>query len=152
VPYPPPDRIAARLWSTIGVNVFFYGLFMDEARLASWGIVPSSTALGYVDGFALRIGERATLERRAGARAYGVLMNVAREEARALYTQEGVADYVPEPVIVRLADGTGVEAACYNLPAGQVAGANKDYAKALLEVATRVGLPDSWLDEIRRAT
>ena len=56
-----------------------------------------------------------------------------------------------EPVIVELMGGTQVEATCYNLPADQVTGTNKDYAKLLLDVATRLDFPDSYLDQVRQA-
>ena len=133
------------------MNVFFYGLFMDEALLAKKGISPSSATVGYVDGFALRIGERATLLRSAGARSYGVIMNISPDEAKELYADSSVADYVPEPVTVELSDGSKVEAICYNLSVDKVTGTNKDYAESLMEVAGRLGFPDSYLDQIRQA-
>ena len=117
------------------MNVFFYGLFMDAALLAAKGIVPRSAASGHVDGFALRIGTRATLVRSAGTRVYGIMMDIAREQAGSLYRETSVADYVPEPVTVTLAGGRTVEAVCYNLLPGRVAGANRDYAESLLALA-----------------
>ena len=133
------------------MRVFFYGLFMDESLLAAKGIVPSEANLGFVDGYGLRIGERATLVRRPGSRAYGVMMDIAPGEAAELYAEDSVADYLPEPVIVELMDGKQVEATCYNLPGDKVTGANKKYAESLLEVATRLNFPDSYLDQIRQA-
>lgn len=44
---------------------------------------------------------------------------------------------------------TKVEATYYNLPGDKVTGKNKDYAESLLKLATRLDLPDSYLDEIR---
>lgn len=132
-------------------KVFFYGLFMDEGLLAGKGIKPSAVSPGIVKGYRLRIGERATLEQSPGRRAYGVVMDIAPGEATALYAEDSVADYVPETVEVELLDGSRLEATCYNLPAGKVAGANGDYARSLLAVAGRLGFPDSYLDEIRRA-
>lgn len=40
------------------MRVFFYGLFMDVSLLATKGITPSEVALGFVEDFELRIGER----------------------------------------------------------------------------------------------
>ena len=133
------------------VRVFFYGLFMDESLLATKGIKPTDVSVGFVDGYGLRIGERATLVRRPNSRAYGAMMDIARNEATELYAEDSVADYLPEPVTVKLMDGTEVEATCYNLPSAKVTGTNKDYAKSLLQVASRLGLPDSYLNEIRQA-
>ena len=67
------------------------------------------------------------------------------------YAEESVADYLPEPVVVELMDGTQVEATCYNLPEDKVTGANEEYAKSLLDVATKLDFPDSYLDQIRQA-
>lgn len=133
------------------MRVFFYGLFMDESLLAAKGIEPSDVEPGFVDGYGLRIGERATLIRRPGSRAYGVMMEIAPGEVSDLYAGESVRDYLPEPVIVELRDGTKLEATCYNLPGDKVTGTNKEYAKSLLDVATRLNFPDTYLDQIRQA-
>ena len=133
------------------MKVFFYGLFMDEGLLAKKGIVPSDAVVGYVDGFSLRIGERATLLRFAGTRAYGVMMEISSVEVKNLYSESSVADYVPEPVTVQLVDGSQVEASCYILPGDKITGTNKGYAEALLDVAKELDLPESYLGEIRQA-
>ena len=124
---------------------------MDEGLLAAKGIKPTDVSVGFVDGYGLRIGERATLVRRPNGRAYGVMMEIAPNESTQLYADNSVADYLPEPVTVELMDGTEVEATCYNLLSAKVTGTNKDYAESLLQVASRLGLPDSYLDEIRQA-
>ena len=131
------------------MRVFFYGLFMDESLLATRGIEPSEVNVGFVDGYALRIGERATLVRCPDCRAYGVVMDIAPGEAAELYAEDSVADYLPESVVVALLDGTQVEATCYNLPSGKLVGTNPEYAAALLELATELGFPDSYLRQIR---
>lgn len=133
------------------VRVFFYGLFMDENLLATKGVEPSEVNPGFLEGYDLRIGERATLVRRPGGRACGVVMNIAPGEVTELYAEESVADYQPEPVTVQLMDGTQTEATCYNLPGDRVTGASKEYAEALLSIASRLGFPESYLDQIRRA-
>ena len=133
------------------MKVFFYGLFMDEGLLAKKGIVPSDAVVGYVDGFGLRIGERATLLRFAGTRAYGVMMEISSVEVKNLYSESSVADYVPEPVTVQLVDGSQVEASCYILPGDKITGTNKGYAEALLDLAKELDLPESYLGEIRQA-
>lgn len=78
-------------------------------------------------------------------------MNIAPGEVTELYAEESVADYQPEPVTVQLMDGTQTEATCYNLPGDRVTGASKEYAEALLSIASRLGFPESYLDQIRRA-
>ena len=132
--------------------VFFYGLFMDASVLASKGVRPTDMTVGYVDGYGLRIGKRATLVPETNSRAYGVLMKIAAQDAAALYSEQSVADYVAESVVVTLPDEIQVPAVCYNLPAAKLAGTNPDYAVALLALATKLGLPDSYLRHIRKVT
>ncbi|MGI9271071.1 MAG: gamma-glutamylcyclotransferase family protein [Woeseiaceae bacterium] len=133
------------------ITVFFYGLFMDESLLAAKGVHASDPTIGYVDGFGLRIGKRATLLPEANSRAYGVLMQLNSEDAATLYSEPSVADYAAEPVVVTV-PGTGlVSAACYNLPAAKLSGANPEYAEALLALATKLGFPDSYLEHIQIA-
>jgi hypothetical protein len=133
------------------VKVFFYGLFMDESLLATKGIRPSQVSIGCVEGYALRIGQRATLVRCPDSRAYGVLMEIAAEEAELLYADKSVADYLPETVTAELMDGTRVQATCYNLPDDKVTGTNGRYAESLLDLATALKFPEPYLEQIRLA-
>jgi len=133
------------------IAVFFYGLFMDEGLLASKGVCATESTVGYVDGFSLHIGKRATLLPEADSRAYGVLMTITPQEADALYSEASVADYVADPVVVNLPENKQVSAVCYNLPAAKLTGTNPEYAAALLTLATALSLPDSYLRHIRNA-
>ena len=137
--------------STDQLAIFFYGLFMDTSLLTSKGVRPTEATFGFVDGFRLHIGQRATLLPETNYRAYGVLMRIDSEDATALYSEQSVADYVEEAVVVNLSGGTQVSAVCYNLPAARLTGRNPEYAVALLALATKLGLPDSYLGHIKRA-
>jgi hypothetical protein len=132
------------------VEVFFYGLFMDEALLREKGLSPLDRRPACVEEFRLVIGERATLVRCAGGRVYGVLFSLTRGEVGALYSEESVSAYRPEPVTARLDDGRVVTALCYNLPAPPSAeGRNPLYASKLRELAARLGLPADYVSSIR---
>lgn len=131
------------------IAVFFYGLFMDESLLTSKGIRPTGSSVGYVDGYRLRIGRRATLVADRASRAHGVLMILRPGDVRILYSEESVADYVSESVPVTLPDGTVETAACYNLPEHKLQGANPEYANSLLILAAKLGFPDGYLRVIR---
>lgn len=133
------------------MRVFFYGLFMDAGLLAAKGIVPAGARKGCVDGYALRIGERATLVRRPGSRAYGLVVDIAPGEVEALYAEDSVADYLPVPVIAEFEDGAREDATCYVLPGNKMVGTNREYAESLLKVAARLDFPESYLDQIRQA-
>lgn len=125
---------------------------MDEALLAARNVRPRECTIGYVDGFRLHIGRRATLVPEANSRAYGVLMKITSDDAAALYSEPSVADYVAETVVVKLPGNMQVPAICYNLPAARMTETNPEYAAALLSLATKLGFPDDYLGHIRSAT
>lgn len=122
------------------VTVFFYGLFMDEALLASKGISAWRVGIECVDGYSLRRGRRATLVPDNGNRAYGILISLRADDVRELYSAESVADYVSEPVSVVLPDGTVESAVCYNLPSRKLEGANIEYATFSAGTGRQVGI------------
>jgi len=61
-------------------DVFFYGLFMDEELLHAKGVKPESAEHAAVDGFALRIGQRAALVPTPGGRVHGLVFSLTLSE------------------------------------------------------------------------
>jgi hypothetical protein len=59
------------------VEVFFYGLFMDEELLRGKGHSPQGAEVGSVQGMSLRIGQRAALVPDPRGQVYGVIMSLA---------------------------------------------------------------------------
>jgi hypothetical protein len=132
------------------LNVFFYGLFMDEALLRAQGFSPANPRRARVQGMALRIGARATLVAHEDATAHGIVMELAHDEIDRLYSEPSVAMYRPEAVLAECADGSRVAALCFNLPQPpRPEEANPDYAAKLLELGRRLGLPPDYLASIR---
>jgi hypothetical protein len=132
------------------VEVFFYGLFMDEALLREKGLSPENCRAASVDDFQLVTGERATLVRREGARAHGVVYTLTRGEVEALYSEESVSAYRSEVVTASLADGRVEQVVCFNLPAPPSGEArNPLYASKLRALAERLGLPADYVSSIR---
>jgi len=129
--------------------VFFYGLFMDEALLREKGMSPSKPLLAFVDGFGLRIGERATLIKSDDERAYGLIMSLSDQELSILYGDESVADYIPENITAITENKELVNVISYNLPLEKLSGQNKQYAESLAIVAKKVGLPSEYISEIQ---
>ncbi len=128
--------------------VFFYGLFMDESLLKEKGFHPTAPELAYVEGFGLRIGERATLFECAGQRSYGTIMSLSEDELGKLYSGPGVGEYIPENVTAHVIVGGTRSVLSYNLPRDKLIGKNREYAKSLTQIATKVGLPESYIIEI----
>jgi hypothetical protein len=131
------------------ISVFFYGLFMDVDALRAKGVHPVNPRLGSLQGFSLRIGERATLVPEPGGRVYGILMELSHDEIERLYADPGVRAYRPEAVIAELDDGTRIPALCFNLPVRpRPDQSNAEYARKLRDLARRLGLPSGYVDRM----
>ena len=133
------------------IDGFFYGLFMDAQVLRQAGTKPSNFRRAYVAHFALRIGQRATLVRSPGARAYGMLISLTHEELDRLYSAPGLEAYRPEAVIAHPFEGEAVPALCYNLvQAPDPQERNPEYAKRLQSVLENLGFPAEYVESLRR--
>jgi len=97
------------------VEVFFYGLFMDEELLRGKGLEPEGGEIAAIDGFALRIGQRAALVPTPGAKVYGFVFSLTRPELDRLYSESSVHAYKPQAVLAQLAAEASSPALCYNL-------------------------------------
>ncbi|MDA1266170.1 MAG: gamma-glutamylcyclotransferase [Planctomycetota bacterium] len=134
--------------------IFFYGLFMDEGMLRDRGLHPLLVGAAALPGYRIHLGARATLVRAAGARCYGMLIELPQAEAEALYSPPDVRDYRAESVEVELLDGGQTRtAAVYNLPADMLcASRDHDYAVKLAALVRGLGLPPAYADEIAAAS
>ena len=131
------------------INVFFYGLFMDADALRAKGVEPMNPRRVYVPGFALRIGQRATLVPDPDAHVYGILMQLSHDEIERLYAEPGVQMYRPEAVIAELDDTARIPALCFNLPVAPGPDeVNVEYAQKLRDLARRLGLPADYVERI----
>lgn len=132
------------------VDVFFYGLFMDDALLREKGINPLNRRMAFVENFGLIIGERATLVPRPGQTVYGVLFSLAHAEIDALYAEASVSVYRPEALLAHPEDGSITPALCFNLPVPpSKEDRNPQYAAKLRALADRIGLPQSYVSSIQ---
>jgi hypothetical protein len=132
------------------IDVFFYGLFMDDALLREKGMNPKDRRMAFVENFCLVIGARATLIPCANGTVHGVLFSLTHAEVDALYGEASVSVYRPEALLAQLADGSVTPALCFNLPVPpSTAERNPQYAAKLREVASRIGLPQSYVSSIQ---
>jgi hypothetical protein len=132
------------------IDVFFYGLFMDADVLGSKGLSPQNIRRAEAPGFALRIGNRATLWRDRNSCAYGMLMELTHEEIEKLYSEDSVRAYRPEAILAQLDDGSRVPALCFNLAQSpHPHERNSEYAAKLRELARRLELPTGYVNGIR---
>lgn len=131
-------------------RVFFYGLYMDVARLESMGFHPSEVGAARLDDHRIAIGERATLVPARGKSAYGFLHDFSEEEVSALYARPEVRGYVPQPVVAALlSDSSLHHATCYVLRSEEIGShPNVEYAAKLAVLVLRLGLPSQYAKEI----
>ena len=96
------------------IDVFFYGLFMDEDLLREKEINPVNRRIASIENFSLVSGARATLIPFSGRTAHGVVFSLTHSEVDDLYSESSVSAYRPEAVFARLADGNVIPALCFN--------------------------------------
>jgi len=132
------------------IDVFFYGLFMDQALLRQKGINPSNRRFASVEDYALVIGERATLVPKPGEKAHGVVFSLTTGDVESLYAEPSVKEYRRATVVANLADGSAIPALCFNLPTPSKCNKpNAEYVAKLRKVAIRLGLPMGYIEKIR---
>jgi hypothetical protein len=132
------------------IDVFFYGLFMDEDLLRSKGVTPTNLRLGSVSGFQLLIGDRATLVPTQAGRVFGLIVSLTHTELERLYSEPGLRSYQPEPVLVHLLGGEALAALCFNLPEPPSADEhNAEYASRLRSLAARLNFPEEYIASIQ---
>ena len=97
------------------IDVFFYGLFMDEDLLRAKGVTATHLRPASVPGFQLRIGKRATLVPAQSGRVFGLIASLSHVELERLYSEPSVQAYRPEAVLAHLSNGETLAALCFNL-------------------------------------
>lgn len=131
------------------IDGFFYGLFMDPEVLRENQIVAHHPRRAYADGYALRIGRRATLVPTSGARVYGMIYALTHDELEKLYGAPGLEEYRPEAILAHTLDGSAFPALCYNLRrAPGEDEANSEYAARLRDVLSELEFPPEYVASI----
>jgi len=131
---------------TASVDAFFYGLFMDEGVLAASGVAPRHGRKARLEGFALRIGKRATLVRQAGGTVWGMVFSLTKVELDRLYGAPGLELYRPEDVEVALENRAIVPVVAYILAQPpKPHERNPDYVERLRKVLTGLSFPADYI-------
>lgn len=123
---------------------------MDDALLREKGVHPTNRRRASVENFSLVIGARATLIPCSGQTVYGVIFSLTHAEVDALYSEASVSVYRPEALLAQLENGSVIPTLCFNLPVPpSIEERNPQYVAKLREVASRIGLPPSYVSSIR---
>ena len=132
------------------IDVFFYGLFMDERILREKGCSEANLRPAHLPGFALHIGNRATLVPTQSGIVFGLIGSLSHSELENLYSDPSVQDYRPEPVLVYLNEDEPIAALCFNLvEPPSLDEHNYDYAKKLRALAESLNFPADYVESIR---
>ncbi len=132
------------------IDVFFYGLFMDEGLLRAKGVSPTHLRSASAKGFQLRIGQRATLVAHEGGSVYGVVASLQHREVDLLYSEPSLRDYRPEAILATLPSGETVPVLCFNLITPPSAKEhNPEYAYKLRVLAERLRFPAEYVASIQ---
>jgi len=130
-------------------DVFFYGLYMDPEVLRAQGIDPGAGRRAHVDGFALRIGARATLVPSAGGCVHGMVYALGRDDVRILYEQSDLEEYRPEGALAWIDDESPHPVLVFRTARAPAAHErNDDYARRLQDVLARLGFPRPYIESI----
>ena len=132
------------------INVFFYGLFMDEALLQAKGITSPNLRVAFVQGFQLRIGNRATLVPIPSERVFGVVASLTHRELEQLYSEPSLQAYKPEAILAHLLNGESMAVLCFNLvesPSDDEH--NPQYAAKLRTLAAQLQFPPDYVSSIQ---
>jgi hypothetical protein len=132
------------------IDVFFYGLFMDEELLRAKGIASPNRRVAFVPGFQLRIGQRATLVPLPSQRVFGVVASMSHRELERLYAEPSVQAYKPEAVLAHLLNGEILAVLCFNLVESPSADEhNPEYAAKLCALAAQLQFPVDYVSSIQ---
>ena len=131
------------------IDVFFYGLFMDEELLRAKGVLVMDIRSASVPGFQLRIGNRATLVPAQSGRVFGRIASLSHAELDKLYSEPNLQAYRPEAILAQLANGETLAALCFNLVEPlSLDERNPEYVSTLRALAERLDFPADYVSSI----
>ena len=131
------------------VDIFFYGLFMDWNMLRQKGLKPQIPRLAKLEGYAIKIGERATIVPSKDSNVWGFVIGLTKPELDTLYSDQSVSAYHPATIEIMLEDDRVASAQCYILPDDDMSETNRTYASSLARLAARLKLPKDYVSRLR---
>jgi len=122
--------------------VFFYGLYMDEAVLATKGVIAKPVGIAYVEDHEVKLGSKAMMLRSPGARAYGVVFHLTHGDIGKLYAAIA-GEYVAEAFTTVMREGGERVAAVSMVHLAPPVGTAEDpaYAGPFKALLRKIGLP-----------
>jgi Gamma-glutamyl cyclotransferase, AIG2-like len=127
------------------MDIFFYGLFMDEEVLRAKGIEPRERRRAVVPGYRLKIGQRATLVPYFLGQAYGMVFALTDREIESLYSESGLEKYRPQSVMAFFENGSVANVTAFVLDDKQSPEEpNNEYVDKLRRILSKLGFPSDF--------
>ena len=123
------------------VDVFFYGLYMDEEILLKKGVKIRNQRKAYVKDFVLRVGKMATLLRAEKKEAHGLVYELTQKEIDILYKDSGLIEYVGEAILLHVDNKSITALVCNLLVPPLKDDKNEVYVEKLLLCMNKYKLP-----------
>lgn len=124
-------------------RVFFYGLYMDPDILSSLGVQTRDSCKATAMDYQLRIGKLATLTRKNGASAIGMVYSLTHQELDTLYDKPGLEAYRAEAILVQSEHGQECVLCCNLLATPSDQERNPEYEEKLKKVFLKLGLEEA---------
>jgi hypothetical protein len=128
-----------------GVQVFFYGSFMNREVLARSQVAPLGLEVARLWGYDIRIAPLANLARSDQRCVYGVLCELTHAELDRLFGEARFGRYRPEAVLVETGSRGLVPALCYVAPAAAAGPPAVDYLNRIVAAARQQSFPDWYV-------
>ncbi len=123
------------------VDVFFYGLYMDEEILLSKGVEIRNQRKACVKDYVLRVGKMATLLRDKNKETHGLVYELTHKEIDILYKDSGLNEYVSEAILLQV-DNKSIPALVCNLITPPLEDdKNEAYKEKLITCMNKYNLP-----------
>jgi hypothetical protein len=128
-----------------GVQVFFYGSFMNREVLARSQVTPEGLGAARLWGHDIRIAPLANLVRSDERCVYGTVCELTHAELDRLFGEARFGTYRPEAVLVETGSRGLVPALCYIAPAVAAQPPATDYLDRIVAAARQQRFPDWYV-------
>ncbi len=127
------------------VAVFFYGSFMRPEVMAQAGFAPDTVRVAQLHGHDICLDPHANVFPSPMHSIFGIVVQISHAELDKMYGRQGVGSFLPEAVLVTLADGRSLPVMCYMPPSRSNQPADQAYLTRLIEAAELRGLPRDYI-------
>ena len=127
------------------IAAFFYGSFMRPEVMTQTGFVPDTVQVAQLHSYDICLDPHANVFPSPMHSVFGIVVQITHTELDRMYGKQGVGCFLPEAVLVTLADGRWLPVMCYMPPSRSNQPADQAYLARLIEAAVLRGLPRDYI-------